>query len=144
MRPAERLAALHATAFDRPWDAAAFEDLLGQDGVVLLEQTGGFILIRAVADEAEILTLAVEPRARRRGVGRALVEAAAEAALAMGAHRLHLEVAEDNAAALALYRAAGFVQAGRRPGYYARSGGPTVAALILTLNLSGRLPTPNG
>ena len=53
-------------------------------------------------------------------------------------------MAEDNAAAIALYRAAGFVEAGRRPGYYPRSDGPAAAALILTLDITERLPTPNG
>ncbi len=139
-----RLAALHAKAFDRPWDAATFEGLLAQDGVVAFERDRGFVLVRVVADEAEILTLAVEPPARRRGLGRTLVEGAAELAHGLGAEKLHLEVAEDNAAAIALYRAAGFVEAGRRPGYYPRSDGPAAAALILTLDITERLPTPNG
>ena len=139
-----RLAALPAKAFDRPWDAATFEGLLAQDGVVAFERDRGFVLVRVVADEAEILTLAVEPPARRRGLGRTLVEGAAELAHGLGAEKLHLEVAEDNAAAIALYRAAGFVEAGRRPGYYPRSDGPAAAALILTLDITERLPTPNG
>lgn len=132
----ELLAEVHATAFERPWDAAAFASLLGQVGVVTLGDADGFILIRTVLDEAEILTLAVRPEARRRGQGRVLVQAAARTARAMGAQRLHLEVAEDNAAAVALYAAAGFEPSGRRPGYYAREGGPAVAALLLALNLS--------
>ncbi len=132
----ELLAEVHATAFDRPWDAAAFASLLGQAGVVALGDADGFILIRTVLDEAEILTLAVRPEARRRGQGRVLVQAAARTARAMGAQRLHLEVAEDNAVAVALYAATGFEPSGRRPGYYAREGGPAVAALLLALNLS--------
>ena len=95
-----------------------------------------FILIRAVLDEAEILTLAVRPEARRKGYARGLVEAAAALARAAGVCQLYLEVAEDNAAALALYRATGFVEVGRRPGYYARVGGPDVAALLLALKLA--------
>ncbi len=83
----------------------------------------GFILARAVAGEAEVLTLAVHPDARRQGAGLALVQAAAEVALATGAETLWLEVAEDNAAALALYAAAGFEEAGRRRGYYPRADG---------------------
>lgn len=144
MSQAERLAELHASAFDRPWDAATFETLLGQSGVAALEQPGGFILVRIVVGEAEILTLAVRPEARRQGLGRALTAAAAGLARSQGAEALHLEVAHDNAAALALYRAAGFVEAGRRPGYYAREEGPAADALILTLKLSGPLPTPHG
>ncbi|MDP3371055.1 MAG: ribosomal-protein-alanine acetyltransferase, partial [Brevundimonas sp.] len=57
-----------------------------------------------------------------------------------GATRLFLEVAEDNMAALALYAGAGFVEAGRRPGYYARPHGRPRDALVLALNLTAALP----
>ena len=137
---AGRLATLHAEAFDAPWDAAAFETLLGQAGVHLAEVDGGFILVRTVADEAEILTLAVRPADRRRGIATDLVARGASVAVAQGATRLFLEVAEDNAAARGLYERAGFVEAGRRPRYYARSDGSWAGALILALTLSGRLP----
>ena len=137
---AARLADLHAGAFAAPWDAAAFETLLGQAGVFAIEAPEGFILIRSVADEAEILTLAVDPAARRQGVGARLVREGAAEAAARGATRLFLEVADDNAAALALYAGAGFIEAGRRPGYYARPDGSRQDALILALNLPATLP----
>ena len=133
---AEGLATLHAEAFDTPWSAAAFADLLNQPGVQLEAEADGFILIRTVADEAEILTLAVHPSARRRGLGARLVRAAEARAVAAGAERLFLEVAEDNAAARALYAALGFQPMGRRPRYYARPQGPAIDALLLVLNLS--------
>ncbi|GAA0614667.1 GNAT family N-acetyltransferase [Brevundimonas kwangchunensis] len=137
---APRLAALHATAFDAPWDAAAFADLLAGPGVFVVESEAGFILMRAVADEAEILTLAVRPDARGRGEGgRLTAEGVAEAA-ERGAHRVFLEVADDNASALAVYRRAGFEEAGRRLRYYARADGSRRDAMLLTLNLTGRLP----
>jgi ribosomal-protein-alanine N-acetyltransferase len=137
---AERLAGLHAAAFPAPWDAAALADLLTQAGVFAVEQPDGFILLRTVADEAEILTLAVRPEARRRGLGARLVREGGTAAAAQGATRLFLEVADDNAAALALYVGAGFSEAGRRPGYYARPDGVRQDALILALNLAVKLP----
>ena len=137
---AARLADLHAGAFSAPWDAAAFEALLGQSGVFAIEAPEGFILIRAVADEAEILTLAVDPVARRQGLGARLVHEGAIAAAALGATRLFLEVADDNHAALALYVRAGFTEAGRRTGYYARSDGSRQDALVLALNLPATLP----
>lgn len=137
---AARLAGLHAGAFAAPWDAAAFEALLGQAGVFAIEAPEGFILIRSVADEAEILTLAVDPAARRRGVGARLVREGAAEAAARGATRLFLEVADDNPAALALYARAGFTEAGRRRGYYARPEGGRQDALILALNLPATLP----
>lgn len=135
MNPAA-LAALHARAFEAPWSEAEFSTILSQSGVMAIRHAAGFLLLRVVADEAEILTLAVDPEARRRGIARALVAEAALAATSTGAVRLFLEVAEDNAAARGLYRAAGFAQAGRRRGYYARSGGPAVDALVLALELN--------
>ena len=140
-RLAQALADLHAGAFDAPWSATAFADLLGQAGVMLEGEADGFVLIRAVADEAEILTLAVRPAARRRGLGARLVRAATARAAALGATRMFLEVAEDNAPARALYGALGFESAGRRPRYYARPEGPPVDALLLVLNFPERLPS---
>lgn len=134
------LAALHAQAFDAFWDAAAFSALLDQPGVSALAEDDGFILVRIVADEAEILTLAVRPAARRSGLGGRLVLAAAAAAAESGAARMFLEVADDNVAARALYARAGFVEAGRRPGYYARPDGSRRDALLLALNLIEPLP----
>ena len=108
------LAALHAAAFPRPWKEEEFARLLAQPGVwALAAGSEGFILLRRAADEAEILTLAVAPDARRRGRGRALVEAT------QGEYALFLEVAEGNAAAIGLYRACGFREISRRKAYYA-------------------------
>lgn len=144
MTEAARLAAIHAEAFDgpdeTPWGAAAFADLLGQAGVFAVEAPDGFILMRAVADEAEILTLAVRPGARRRGEGGRLVGEGVLAAARRGAARVFLEVAEDNAAARALYARAGFAEAGRRPGYYAGADGARRDALILATDLAAPLP----
>lgn len=137
---ADRLAALHATAFDAPWDAAAFAVLLEQAGVFAAETAQGFILMRVVADEAEILTLAVHPEARGRGQGARLVAEGVAAAGARGADRIFLEVADDNASARAVYARAGFVEAGRRTAYYSRPDGSRADALLLSLNLPVRLP----
>ena len=104
------------------------------------EAPDGFILMRAVADEAEILTLAVRPAARRGGQGGRLVGEGVLEAAARGAVRVFLEVAADNAAARALYARAGFVEAGRRPGYYAGPGGARRDALLLVRNLTAPLP----
>ena len=141
---AARFAVLHAEAFDqphdRPWSEAAFAELLDQPGVFAVDSPEGFIRMRAVADEAEILTLAVRPAARRGGQGARLVGEGVLAAAARGASRVFLEVAEDNAAARALYQKAGFLKAGRRPGYYAGTDGSRRDALLLALNLPGTLP----
>ena len=135
---AQALADLHAAAFDAPWSAAEIADLLAAPGVQLSTidtPSGpvGFILCRAAAGEAEILTLAVHPGHRRRGYGRALVEAAAAA---LDAEAMFLEVASDNTAAIALYRHAGFIEVGKRRAYYARASGPAVDALVLRRDLN--------
>ena len=138
---AEALARAHASAFDASWTAPDIAALMSASGsfAILSETDGeatGFVLGRALAGEAEILTLAVAPGARRSGLGRALVEALAKEAAALGAKALFLEVAADNAAALALYDRAGFERAGVRRAYYARPGGPRMDALILRRRLN--------
>lgn len=138
---ASDLAAIHAEAFHAPWDAAAFDSLLGQTGVFAIRARDGFILCRVVLDEAEILTLAVRPAARRAGLGARLTQAAAEGAARAGAGRLFLEVAEDNEAARALYARLGFEQIGRRRNYYEKSDASRVDALLLALAWPERLPS---
>lgn len=130
----EALARLHARAFTgapRPWDAAEFATLLAAPGVQLVTVEAGFALIRAVADEAELLTLAVAPEARRRGFGRALLAGAEARAAEVGALEMFLEVAADNRPARALYAAAGYAATGLRRGYYRGFEGPAVDALVL-------------
>ncbi|WP_339914686.1 GNAT family N-acetyltransferase [uncultured Brevundimonas sp.] len=136
------LAAIHAEAFESAWSEAAIADLLDQAGVIAVSRPGGFILVRVVADEAEILTLAVAPGSRRAGLGLWLTEQGAQMAAAAGARRLFLEVAADNVAARTLYARAGFAVAGQRPGYYARKESPAVDALLLSLNIPRSLPIP--
>lgn len=132
----DALAEIHAQGFDQPWPVEALRATLEGPHVSGLvagasDHAAGFILLRTVAGEAEILTLAVRPANRRRGVAAALVEAAAGVALAQGGEVLWLEVAEDNAAAIALYGRAGFTLAGRRPRYYPRPGSASVDALLM-------------
>lgn len=135
-------AALHETSFATPWSDDEFAKLLEQPGVAgLLWQDAaptGFILIRAVADEAEILTLAVAPPHRRQGIGGLLLEEASEMLRAGGTRRLFLEVAADNPAARALYTSYGFLVTGRRSAYYDRGPAPRVDAIVMTLELQPR------
>ncbi|MEM8986081.1 MAG: GNAT family N-acetyltransferase [Pseudomonadota bacterium] len=131
---ADALAALHAEAFPATsWDAPAIAKLMDAPGVFVLicgekDRPTGFLMARLAADEMEILTLAVRPKLRRRGAGRALVAAACAAAKTGGASVWYLEVAADNAAACALYKTCGFEQAGTRPGYYASGADATLMA----------------
>lgn len=131
------LAALHETSFPAPWSVQEFEVLLNQPGVAAWivsadDEPAGFILVRAVADEAEIITLAVVPERRRQGLAAHLVHAAADALMSGKTARFFLEVAADNAAALAVYARVGFTVCGRRAGYY-KDG--TVDAVLMRQSL---------
>lgn len=133
------MAATHAQAFDRPWDAAAFETLLDGTGafafLALDEDPVGVVLCRALAGEAEILTVAVPPWARRRGIARAMIVAALSTARELGAATAFLEVDVDNAPAVALYESLGFERAGLRKAYYDRGGAGRADALVMRLDL---------
>jgi ribosomal-protein-alanine N-acetyltransferase len=135
------MAATHAESFEDGWSADDIAALLGSPGAfaILVRDDADFVLAfalaRAAADEAELLTLAVAPGVRQRGLGSALVEAVAGAAAAGGARRLFLEVAADNTAALALYRRAGFAPVGARAAYYRRTRG-AADALVFARDLN--------
>ena len=134
------LADIHARAITPAWTEAALRNLLAQAGVWAEAEADGFILMRQADNEAEVLTLAVLPDARRRGRGLALLQAALATCRDRGVSDVFLEVAADNDAARALYQSLGMIESGRRRGYYGRSDGSSVDALILTLNLGAALP----
>ncbi|PKQ12235.1 MAG: ribosomal-protein-alanine acetyltransferase [Alphaproteobacteria bacterium HGW-Alphaproteobacteria-1] len=132
----ETLATVHARAFagqGRAWSAAEFAALMASPLVFVTGDTRGFALGRVIADEAELLTLATDPGHRRQGHARACLSAFAAEASARGADTAFLEVAEDNAAALALYDGAGFTQTARRAGYY--PGGRAAVVMRKSLQL---------
>ncbi|MCA8926465.1 MAG: GNAT family N-acetyltransferase [Alphaproteobacteria bacterium] len=117
------------------WTEASFRALLGGDGSVgWIAGGAGLVLARAIAGEAEILTIGVHPAARRQGVARGLLGACYALLPALGAERLVLEVAVDNLPAQALYRSEGFAVVGRRPGYY-RRGAARIDALVMARSL---------
>jgi len=134
---ADILARLHGVAFpEDPWERRALSRLLALPTMhARLAETGGkpagFILALVVGGEAEILTLCVDPAARRRGVARALLADLYTAARAARSSRIVLEVAADNDVARALYAAEGFTAVGRRPVYYRRPDAAAADALIL-------------
>lgn len=147
--PAPALASLHREGFPRPWDAADFAALLADATVVahglrLGPTFAGFALSRRVLDEAEILTLAVAAAERGRGLGRALLGAHLADLIAGGARSVHLEVAETNAPARALYAGLGFSGLGSRPAYYPAPAGGPGPALRLALAVPEGRPAPAG
>jgi [ribosomal protein S18]-alanine N-acetyltransferase len=136
----EAMAAAHAEAFTGSWREDEFEDLLEGEGIYGFLAAGaeplGVILCRVAGGEMEVLTLGVTPGARRRGVARALMAVAIPAARDLGAEAVFLEVAVDNAAAIALYAALGFVRAGLRKSYYDRGPAGFTDALVMRLDLN--------
>lgn len=139
------LAEVHRLAFSESWTAPEIAALMITPGAradlaVVDGDPAGFILTRAAGDEAEILTIATAPHLRRRGVADALIEAACAHLAATGVSKLFLEVAVDNASALALYAKHGFDLAGVRRGYYQRPDGARTDAQVLRreLNRPGR------
>jgi len=130
---AERVAALHAAAFEAAWSVSDMQDHITRDIALGWDQgvgLAGFILIRAVEDQSEILTIAVDDTRRQKGIGANLVQAGEKAAGKSGANILFLEVSEDNPAAIRLYKKCGYESYGRRPAYYKREGGRVAAHLF--------------
>jgi [ribosomal protein S18]-alanine N-acetyltransferase len=125
--------------FGEAWTRSQCQGILGLAGVWLLlarreGRAAGFALARVVADEAELLLLAVPPVQRRYGVGRAMLDAVAQTARNHGAERLHLEMREGNPA-FHLYNAAGFNEVGRRKRYYRGKDGSSFDAITLACPL---------
>ncbi len=135
---APALTALHAESFGAAaWSLAQIAKSLALEttlGLVAYDggEARGFILCQITEIEAEILTFCVTPLARRKGVGRDLLAAAGKSARQRKAQRLFLEVAADNAAALALYDQAGFGVIGKRPAYYSHDGKAVDAVMLGT------------
>ena len=128
------MAMIHASAFAPPdaWSTNVFDLQLQLPNVfALLHPAGGLIVLRIAADEAEVLTLAVEPAVRRGGVGSALLRESVAMAITLRVRALFLEVSVTNIAAQRIYTKSGFVIAGRRPGYYSDGSD----ALVLRLDL---------
>jgi GNAT superfamily N-acetyltransferase len=98
-------------------------------------QPCGFVLARKAADEMEIITIAIQPATRRRGVARRLLDALREAACKAGVKAIFIEYATDNPAAESFYNQTGFAVTGRRKGYYKREGGLTCDAVTARLDL---------
>jgi len=140
---AELFAGIHAGCFDDHWSAASFRSLLDSPGVFGLAagrdvrgQVESFILVRVAADEAEILTLATLPDARRHGLASRLVGTAMEQAKTRGALRLFLEVAEANQPGRRLYEKLCFERAALRPDYYKSATNAAIAAVVMRRELS--------
>ena len=128
---------VEALSFPDPWSEADFAQLLSAPGIEgwicrAGPKLSGYVLIRSVGQEAEILNLAVAPEFRRRRVAHRLLGRGLETLSQCGVHDVFLEVRRSNGAAQALYRLLGFALAGVRRGYYRK---PLEDAMVLRRRL---------
>jgi [ribosomal protein S18]-alanine N-acetyltransferase len=140
-RDADAVAKLHAQSFYRGWpkeDIAAY--IMDTDTPTLVacdkhRKIAGFAMLRLLGDDVELMTIAVDPKFRGKGVGTALMKACFEDLLMTPSKRMVLEVAADNPAAIKLYTRLGFTKLSERKGYYARPDGQPATALVMARDL---------
>ncbi len=152
-----RLARLHQSCFDDAWSRADLAHLLalpGGFGILARLFEGslsgidgmrgvGFALCRVIRDEGELLSIGVGPSYRRRQIGAVLLRDCIERCQQVGATSVFLEVAADNHSAQSLYRSFGFVEVGKREGYYQRADGSRMCAYTMRSDLETiKLPEP--
>lgn len=132
--------ALEQSVFPHPWSRANFVDSLasGYDAWVLREEGGtlaGYFVLMFAVDEAHLLDVALSASHQRAGLGRYLLDCATARARQMGMESMLLEVRPTNERALAVYRAYGFVEIGRRKGYYPAHEGTREDAIVMRIQL---------
>ena len=143
----DQVMAIERACFSHPWERRIFEaEVVFPQALCLAalalpgRQVVGYLILWLVVDEAQIQNVAVDPAARGRGVARALLLTALGEARRRGATWASLEVRPSNLAARRLYASLGFVEVGRRRGYYQPEGED---ALLLNADLAG-LDGPGG
>ena len=140
-RDARELARIHAASFYRGWPSEEFSSFLRDTNSPVYiacdakRRIAGFALIRLAADEAELLTIAVDPKWRGKGLGRALMQAVFADLMMSPARRMFLDVDEQNVAAIRLYGREGFTTISSRKGYYPRPDGSAATALVMARDL---------
>jgi ribosomal-protein-alanine N-acetyltransferase len=141
LRDAPRLAQLHAASFHRGWGDGEFESMIAERNTLvhrlrLGRKTVGFAVSRIGADEAEILSIAIDADKRGRGLSRNLLLTHLGHLAGRGVRRIFLEVEENNAPARRLYERCGFAVVGRRERYYQQPSGEQLNALLMRRDLS--------
>ena len=134
---------IHSSFFARPWDPDEISDLL-RDSAVFADGAFdsrartllGFVISRAAPPDCEVLTIAVSRRHQGKGIANALLMHHLGRLRDAGISVVFLEVEQGNLPATALYRRMGFVEVGQRPGYYRKTSGASVAALVMRLDLA--------
>jgi ribosomal-protein-alanine N-acetyltransferase len=140
-RDTARLAQLHGASFHRGWGEGEFEAMLSERNTLvhrlrLGRNLIGFAVSRIAADEAEILSIAVDAGYRGRGLSRNLLLTHLGHLAGRGVRSIFLEVEENNAPARRLYERIGFTVVGRRERYYKQPDGEQWNALLMRRDLS--------
>ena len=140
-RDAPRLAELHGASFHRGWGEGEFEAMLAERNTLVHRlrigrKIIGFAVSRMAADEAEILSIAVDASHRGRGLSRNLLVTHLGHLAGRGVRIVFLEVEENNQPARRLYQRAGFAIAGRRERYYRQPSGEQLNAVLMRRDLS--------
>ncbi len=133
------MAALYALCFpesETPWSAKSFLEFQQHTNIEIYSSHRGVLVARFAADEAEILTLFVDPNARRQGHAQALLNQLWKDARRRAADLIFLEVAADNVSAQAFYKKNGFQTSGLRKNYYKRKNQPPMDAIIMQHHLN--------
>ena len=141
LRDAAQLAQLHGASFHRGWGEGEFERMIGERNTLvhrlrLGRKTIGFAVSRIGADEAEILSIAIDADERGRGLSRNLLLTHLGHLAGKGVRTVFLEVEENNAPARRLYERTGFAVVGRRERYYRQQSGEQLNALLMRGDLS--------
>lgn len=140
---------LHESCFAEGWSSKTLKDALeivgtvgiaacnGHQGGSGRQPLSGLAIVRTIGDQADLLTICVDPDHRGKGMGRSLLASAEAAARRLGAATIFLEVAQNNERATHLYRQAGYIIAGRRLNYYTD---PTygATAVVMKKTLTGK------
>ena len=140
-KDADAAAKLHAAGFYRGWPREEFAAYITGEGTPVYvacdakRKIAGFSMLRHLGDDVELITIAVDNKWRKKGVGGALMRAMVDDLLMSPAKRLLLEVAADNTAALKLYGKFGFKNIGQRKGYYPRPDGTPATAIVMARDL---------
>jgi ribosomal-protein-alanine N-acetyltransferase len=140
-RDAPKLAQLHGASFHRGWGEGEFEQMLSERNTLVhrlrrRRNIIGFAVSRMAADEAELLSIAIDARHRGRSLSRSLLLTHLGHLAGRGVRTVFLEVEENNQPARRLYDRAGFSVVGRRERYYKQPGGEPLNALLMRRDLS--------
>jgi len=140
-RDARKLSQLHGAAFNRGWSESEFEQLLVERNTLTHRlragsEIVGFIISRLAADEAEILSVAIDDAWRGRGLSRNLLQIHLGHLAGRGIRTVFLEVEENNLPAVRLYQRYGFQVVARREQYYREPSGQLLSALVMQRDLS--------